>query len=127
MVIYKTPSCGCCTAWGDRLQAAGFDVTFVERDDLAEVRKQHGIPEALASCHTGISAGYAFEGHVPAADVLRLLTQRPRAVGLAAPGMPAGSPGMETPGGAVEAYDVLLVLPDGSSRVYARRARSSSN
>ena len=89
--------------------------------DPGEYRQRFGIPEALASCHTGVVEGYALEGHVPAREIKRLLAERPKARGLAVPGMPAGSPGMET--GKKEPFDVLLVLPDGKHVVYARYGR----
>ena len=93
--VYKNPSCGCCTAWVEHLKTAGFAVDVTETDDTAAVRKRHGMPERLAGCHTGVVEGYVLEGHVPAADVKRLLAAKPQAVGLAVPGMPVGSPGME--------------------------------
>jgi hypothetical protein len=89
--------------------------------DPAVYRARFGIPEALGGCHTGVVEGYALEGHVPAHEIKRLLADRPKARGLAVPGMPAGSPGME--GDRSVPYDVLLVLPDGSNRVYARYGR----
>ena len=91
-------------------------------DDPAVYRRRHRIPEALGSCHTGVVEGYAIEGHVPARELKRLLSERPKARGLAVPGMPAGSPGMES-GPKKEPFDVLLVLPDGSHQVYARYGR----
>ena len=93
-------------------------MNLVHVQDPAVYRKRHGIPEALASCHTGLADGYALEGHVPARELKRLLAERPKARGLAVPGMPAGSPGMET-GGRADPYEVLLVLPDGGHSVYA--------
>ena len=105
----------------DHLRANGFRVKPVSVPDPAVHRKRQGIPEALGSCHTAVIEGYALEGHVPAREIKRLLTERPKARGLAVPGMPAGSPGME--GGAPEPYDVLLVLPDGSHKVFARYGR----
>ena len=117
--VYKTPSCGCCTGWVDHLKAAGFAVQVTEVDDTAAVRRRLGVPERLASCHTGVVEGYALEGHVPAAEVRRLLAQRPKAVGLAVPGMPVGSPGMEQ-GGQVQPYQVVLVGRQGRDSVFAR-------
>lgn len=116
--VYKNPSCGCCTAWIDHLKAAGFTVEAVDVDDTAPVRKRLGMPERLASCHTGIVDGYAIEGHVPAADIRRLLASKPKAVGLAVPGMPVGSPGMEV-GGRKDRYQVILVDRDGRDSVFA--------
>lgn len=121
LTVHKTPWCGCCGAWVERMRAAGFTrVKVQEHEDLAPVRRRLGIGEALASCHTGEIGGYALEGHVPPADVRRLLNERPSAAGLAVPGMPAGSPGMETPDGRRQPFSTLLVMRDGKSRVYAR-------
>ncbi len=117
--VFKNPSCSCCTGWADHLKAAGFSVKVAEVDDTAPVRKRLGIPEQLGSCHTATVDGYALEGHVPAAEVKRLLKTRPSAIGLAVPGMPMGSPGMET-GGAADRYEVLLVDRAGGSAVFAR-------
>lgn len=122
MTVYKTPWCGCCGGWVKHLQAAGFATKVVEVEDLAPVRARFGIPFELSSCHTGVSAGYAFEGHVPAADVTRLLKEKPKAVGLTVPGMPIGSPGMEIPNARAETYDTLLLLKDGTTKVYARHS-----
>jgi hypothetical protein len=122
IVVYKTPWCGCCGGWVKHLQGAGFRTRVVEVQDLAPVRAKHGIPFVLSSCHTGVSGGYAFEGHVPAADVLRLLAERPEALGLTVPGMPLGSPGMEVPHAKAEVFETLLLLRDGTTKVFARHA-----
>jgi len=116
--VYKNPGCECCTAWVEHLRAAGFSVDVTETGDTSAVRKRLGMPERLASCHTGVVDGYALEGHVPAADVKRLLAARPQAVGLAVPGMPVGSPGMEY-GDRKEPYEVLLVDRKGRETVFA--------
>lgn len=118
VVVFKSPSCGCCGGWVDHMRANGFTVAVKERDDLTPVKARLGVPEPLQSCHTAEVGGYVVEGHVPAADIRRLLTERLRARGLAVPGMPAGSPGMED-GGRREAYRVILFGDDGHS-VYAR-------
>lgn len=118
ILVYKSPTCGCCTAWVDHLNASGFEVTARNVADVAPIKERYGIPARLASCHTGVVGGYAIEGHVPAADIQRLLREKPKGVGLAVPGMPAGSPGME--GGPKERYDVMLVEQGGASRVFAR-------
>lgn len=102
------------------MQDAGFITTVTVLDDLQPIRQRAGLPDALASCHTGMIGDYVVEGHVPAADVVRLLDQKPPAAGLAVPGMPLGSPGMETPKGHRQAYDTLLVLRSGETRVFAR-------
>ena len=116
--VYKTPWCGCCTAWVDHMRLAGFDVRVTELDDLEPLKAAHGISPELASCHTALIGGYAIEGHVPAADVARLLKQRPDAAGLAVPGMPIGSPGMEMDGQS-EPYDVVL-FGSGTPTIFAR-------
>lgn len=115
--VFKSPSCGCCGDWVAHLKASGFDVT-VEDVGNAAARARLGIPASLGSCHTAEVGGYAIEGHVPAADIRRLLAERPKARGLAVPGMPMGAPGMEQ-GGRRDPYDVLLVLADGTTSRYA--------
>lgn len=117
--VYKNPSCGCCTGWVDHLKASGFAVDVTDVDDTAAVRKRFGMPERLASCHTGIVDGYALEGHVPAADIKRLLASKPQAIGLAVPGMPVGSPGMEV-GDRKDRYEVVLIDRKGRETVFAR-------
>ena len=111
-VVHKDPNCGCCTGWVRHLRDAGFAVKVEETSDLRQVRARFAIPEDLAGCHTAEIAGYLVEGHVPAAAIRRLLAERPNARGLAVPGMPAGSPGME--GGVPEPYAVMLFGPNGS-------------
>src|SRR5438270_5066107 len=93
--VFKTATCGCCGKWVEHLKTNGFDVTVQDVPSTAEYRQKYGVPERLASCHTAVVNGYAIEGHVPASDIKRLLKDAPKAQGLAAPGMPAGSPGME--------------------------------
>ena len=119
VTVYKSPTCGCCAAWVDHLRASGFTVETVDVADLDAVKRQYGIPDSLASCHTAVVGGYVVEGHVPAEDVRRLLAERPEAGGLAVPGMPVGSPGMEAPDGRTEPYAVLLV-DDGGTTVFSR-------
>lgn len=116
--VFKNPSCGCCGAWGDHLKAAGFEVKVTTVDDTGPVRKRFGIPEQFASCHTASVGGYALEGHVPAAEVKRLLALKPDAIGLAVPNMPIGSPGMEM-GARKEPYRVLLIDRKGRDSVFA--------
>jgi hypothetical protein len=118
--VWKSPSCGCCKDWVAHMEAHGFAVKVNDTGNTA-MRGRLGIPMALGSCHTARVAGYALEGHVPAADVKRLLAQRPQAVGLAVPGMPVGSPGMDGPeyGTRRDRYEVLLVRKDGSHSVFA--------
>lgn len=106
IAVHKDPNCGCCTGWVRHLKDAGFAVTVEETANLQAVRKRLGVPTDLAACHTAEFAGYVIEGHVPALALRQLLDKRPAAVGLAVPGMPAGSPGME--GGTPRKYDVVL-------------------
>jgi hypothetical protein len=116
--VWKSPSCGCCTAWVQHLKAAGFPVRAHEVQDVDEARSKNGVPQSLGACHTARVGGYAIEGHVPASAIKRLLAERPLAAGLAVPGMPPGSPGMETPRG--ESYESLLFTSDGRTRVWQR-------
>jgi hypothetical protein len=117
ITVWKTPNCGCCKDWVAHLQGNGFQVVTNDVPDTAPMRQKLGLPAKFGSCHTAQLGAYVLEGHVPAQEVRRLLREKPRAVGLAVPGMPVGSPGMEM-GDSRDAYDVLLVLADGSSRVY---------
>lgn len=118
--VWKGPSCGCCKDWIAHLQRNGF-VVRAHDDGNTDARTRLGMPLRYGSCHTAAVEGYAVEGHVPAADIQRLLRERPRAVGLAVPAMPLGSPGMDGPqyGGRRDRYDVLLVRADGSASVFA--------
>jgi hypothetical protein len=118
VTVYKSPTCGCCSAWVDHLRGSGFRVETVDVRDTGAVKRQYGIPDSLASCHTGVVDGYVVEGHVPATDVKRLIEERPEAGGLAVPGMPVGSPGMEQ-GDTTEPYEVLL-MHDGEATAFAR-------
>lgn len=111
--VGRNPGCGCCLGWGRHLQANGFNVEISERRDMAAFKASLGVPSKLESCHTGVVDGYVIEGHVPAEAIKRLLAQKPSAVGLAVPGMPIGSPGME--GGAPEIYEIILFGKDGTS------------
>src|SRR5229473_8426703 len=111
ILVHKDPNCSCCSGWVRHLKDAGFAVTVEATADLQPVRKRLGVPADLAACHTAEVDGYVLEGHVPAAAVRRLLEQRPQATGLAVPGMPAGSPGME--GGTPQRYDVILFGANG--------------
>jgi hypothetical protein len=117
--VWKDPNCGCCKDWVAHLEKNGFKVQVHETGNNA-VRARLGMPENLGSCHTALVQGYVIEGHVPASDITRLLKEKPRAIGLAVPGMPVGSPGMdgEVYGGRRDRYDVLLVLNHGSSKVF---------
>ena len=119
MVVHKSPTCGCCGAWVEHMQAAGFTVDVREADNIHPVKERVEVPLAKGSCHTAEIGGYFIEGHVPADDVKRLLSERPDAKGLVLPGMPAGSPGMEMPDGRSEPYTVELVRRDGSLEAFA--------
>jgi len=110
MTVFKDPNCTCCSAWVEHLQANGFTVAVAEASNMREVKARVGVPNELSSCHTGEISGYVVEGHVPAHAVQRLLAERPAAIGLAVPGMPIGSPGME--GRSPVAYDVILFARD---------------
>ena len=118
--VWKSPTCGCCKDWIAILERDGFAVQTFDEGNTA-VRARLGLPSKYGSCHTARIGGYVVEGHVPAREIRRLLAEKPDAIGIAVPGMPVGSPGMDGPeyGGRRDPYDVLLVLRDGSSRVYA--------
>ena len=118
MLVYKSPTCGCCVKWVEHMAAAGFEVDVRDRTDMSVIKASFGIARPLTSCHTALVNDYVIEGHVPAAYVLRFLEEAPEARGLAVPGMPIGSPGMEGPG--AKPYDVLTFNADGDSQVYAR-------
>lgn len=119
VTVYKSPSCGCCGKWVEHMRNAGFTVEVRDVDNVHPVKMRVGVPVGKGSCHTAEVAGYFLEGHVPAADVKRLVTEKPAAKGLAVPGMPAGSPGMEVPDGRIQPYDVELVATDGSTRPFS--------
>lgn len=114
--VYKSPYCGCCTEWVKHLEKNGFTVNTHEVEDTSAYRKKFGMPEALGSCHTAKIQAYTLEGHVPAAEIKRLLAEKPKAVGLSVPAMPMGSPGMEGP--RKDPFDVLLVQQDGRHSIY---------
>ena len=120
ITVYKDPSCGCCTKWVSHLQANGFAPEVHDRSDMDTLKDSLGVPAALRSCHTAVAGKYVIEGHVPAADVKRLLAAKPAGMlGLAAPGMPAGSPGMEM-GARHDRYDVIAFGAKGSTSVFAQ-------
>lgn len=118
LTVMKSPYCGCCAKWIEHVQQHGFTVKVVDTEEMAAVKKRLGVPDKLASCHTTMAGGYFIEGHVPAADIKRLLAQKPKASGIAVPGMPAGSPGMEMAGRGP--YATILVRSDGTTGVFAR-------
>jgi hypothetical protein len=120
VTVYKTPTCGCCVAWAEYMEDEGFTVRQVDVATTADVRNRLGVPSSLGSCHTAVVGDYVVEGHVPAEDVKRLLRDRPDATGIAVPGMPLGSPGMEVPGREPQPYEVLLFASDGRVAVFSR-------
>lgn len=119
MVVYKSPTCGCCEAWITHIQAAGYTVVAKDTDALTTVKRMLGVPDAMQSCHTAVIDGYVVEGHVPAEQVDALLAERPKVAGLAVPGMPQSSPGMDVPG-ADDPYEVIAFETSGNSHVVAR-------
>lgn len=118
MTVYKSASCGCCAKWVEHVQNHGFTVKVVNVDDIMAVKAKAGIPSKLASCHTTMVGGYVVEGHVPAADIKKLLAEKPKAKGIAVPGMPMGAPGMEH-GDHRQPYQTLLLKADGSTASFA--------
>lgn len=119
VTVFKDPNCGCCREWVTHLRKHAFDVAARDTSDVAAVKRTGRVPERLHSCHTAFVGGYVIEGHVPAADIRRLLKEKPKVAGIAVPGMPAGSPGMEM-GSRVDPYDVIAFNRDGTSKVFAR-------
>ena len=117
VLVYKTPTCGCCNGWVEHLEASGFTVDARNVTDIMTVKHDSGVPVAMSSCHTAIIDGYVVEGHVPAEQVMRLLAERPAVAGIAVPGMPIGSPGME--GRNAQPYEVLSFTHTGESAVFA--------
>ncbi|NWG45465.1 MAG: DUF411 domain-containing protein [Alphaproteobacteria bacterium] len=122
LTVNRDPNCGCCSAWAAILEETGrFDVEIIDRADLTEMKAELGIPADLASCHTAVVEGYLVEGHVPAADIERLLELRPEKIrGIAVPGMPIGSPGMEMEGRGQDAFEVIAFADEDSRSVFAR-------
>lgn len=120
LTVYKTASCGCCKGWITTMTRAGYRPQVVVVEDVTPFNKRYGVPFELSSCHLATVGGYVTVGHVPPADIARLLKERPKALGLTVPGMPLGSPGMEMPDGRKEAYATLLLLPGGKTRVFTQ-------
>ena len=121
MTVYKSDSCGCCAKWVEHMQANGFDVKAINVDDIDKVKRERGVPADAASCHTAIVNGYVVEGHVPADAVLKMLKEKPAIAGIAVPGMPMGSPGMEVPGGQKEAFNIVAFDKAGKTSIYQKR------
>jgi hypothetical protein len=119
MMVYKDPNCGCCHNWVEIMRTSGFDVSVRDTSAMDAIKTRHRVPGALVSCHTALVAGYVVEGHVPADVIRKLLADKPRVLGIAVPGMPAGSPGMEGP--RKDPYQVLTFDAAGKTTVYARR------
>ncbi len=117
--VYKDATCGCCALWVEHLRKAGFTATVTDSEDMTAIKTKHGVPQRARSCHTALVGGYVVEGHVPAEDVQRLLKQRPAVAGLAVPGMPIGSPGMEVASMKPQPYDVLAFTKSGETSVFA--------
>ncbi len=117
--MFRQSGCSCCGKWAEHLRTAGHTVSIVEGEDMSRIKQEAGVPDALQACHTAMVDGYAIEGHVPVADVDRLLKERPKAKGLAVGGMPIGSPGMEAEDGSTEPYDVMLFGGEGGDAVFA--------
>jgi hypothetical protein len=120
--VFKSPTCGCCAIWVKHLAAHGFATKVTDVEDMTEVKAKYGVPGRLQSCHTAVVNGYVLEGHVPAADVHRLIKERPAVAGVAVPGMPIGSPGMEQ-GNVVQPYSVLAFTKQGQTSVFASYGR----
>lgn len=119
LTVHKSPYCGCCQKWIEHVEKHGFQVKMVETENMAAVKQRLGVPDSMASCHTTEAGGYFIEGHVPAADIRKLLKEKPKAAGIAVPGMPLGSPGMEA-GGQRQPYSTMLVSKAGKATIYAR-------
>ncbi|MEM7772843.1 MAG: DUF411 domain-containing protein [Cyanobacteria bacterium P01_A01_bin.37] len=121
LTVFRSPTCGCCHLWAEHMKEAGFQVRDEITEDMQAIKQQYGIPANLASCHTTIVDGFVVEGHIPATDVARLLTEQPDISGIAVPGMPIGSPGMES-GNYIEPYTVFSFTEDGTLKPYAEHS-----
>lgn len=120
LVIYKSPTCGCCAKWVDHVKASGFDAEVHDVADVNAIKAKHGVPNELFSCHTALADGFVFEGHVPADLITKVLKEKPKIAGIAAPGMPIGSPGMEM-GSRKDPHNIVAFTRDGKTSVYAQR------
>jgi len=121
LTVFRSPTCGCCGKWIEHMEAAGFRVKDEVTEDMTAIKEQYRVPAQLASCHTTVVDGYVVEGHIPAADVQRLLTEKPDVAGIAVPGMPIGSPGMES-GDYIEPYTVFSFQEDGTTAAFAEHS-----
>ena len=121
MTVYKSSTCGCCSKWVEHMQANGFEVKAIDVDDIDKVKRERGVPDSAASCHTAVVNGYLVEGHVPADAVLEMLKEKPAIAGIAVPGMPMGAPGMEVPSGQKDAYSIVSFDKAGKTTVYQKR------
>lgn len=119
MTVYKSPSCGCCTDWVAYLEDHGYDITVEDVTSVTAIKEEQGIPRSMHSCHTAMIDGYLIEGHVPFEDIEWLLTEQPDVAGIAVPGMPVGSPGMEVPGTPAQPYDVVAFDEGGTVEVFS--------
>ncbi len=122
VAVFKSPTCGCCAKWNEHMTAAGYAVNSRDTTEMSAIKDEHRVPASLRSCHTALVGGYVIEGHVPADVVAKLLAERPAGIiGIAVPGMPTGSPGMESPDGLKAPYQVMAFAQNGQSRVYATK------
>jgi len=121
VTVYKSPTCGCCSKWIEHMRSNGFEVKSTDVEDVSSIKTANGVPREAESCHTALVGGYVLEGHVPPDSVKRLLSEKPKVAGLAVPGMPVGSPGMEVPSGQVQHYDVVSFTKGGPTAVFDRR------
>lgn len=121
LTVFRSPTCGCCGKWIEHMEAVGFQVKDEVTENMTAIKEQYGVPAQLASCHTTVVDGYVIEGHIPSTDVQRLLTEKPDVAGIAVPGMPIGSPGMES-GDYVEPYTVFSFQEDGTTAAFAEHS-----
>ena len=119
--VWKTPTCGCCGLWVEHMRKNGFEAAVMDLPDLEPIKQKLGVPPNLASCHTALVNGFIVEGHIPADAVRRLLKERPAVAGIAVPGMPLGSPGMEVPGGQKQPYAIVAFDKQGKQSVFEKR------
>ncbi len=121
VTVYKTPTCGCCAKWVEHMRTSGFEMKVIDLEDIEHIKRANGVPGKMESCHTALVGGYVVEGHVPADLVQRMLREKPAIAGIATPGMPVGSPGMEVPNFKAEPYSVMAFDKAGKATVYEKR------